>query len=221
MKKILFTVVVFIITQVNIFAQGTSAKTVSTAYLQAMQANLKILDTASTSSTLRMIANNFERIGKAEKDKWEPFYYAAYCTALQAVQADKAAIDELADKADSYLQQAVAVQDNSENAALAGMITASRIMVDPMSRFMVKGPEAAAFLEKAKQLDPANPRPYFLQAKTQIRTPEAMGGGKQVAKGSLEKAVEKYAVWTSTNPLAPSWGKTQAQAMLNTLNQQQ
>ena len=168
-----------------------------------------------------MLANNFERIGKAEKDKWEPFYYAAYCTAMQAVQAEGAAIDELADKADSYLQQAVAVQDNSENAALAGMITASRIMVDPMSRFMVKGPEAAALLEKAKQLDPANPRPYFLQAKTQIRTPETMGGGRQIAIASLKIAVEKYAAWTSTNPLAPQWGKAQTHAMLNALNQQQ
>src|SRR5688572_17594476 len=110
MKKILFSAVVFIITQSNIFAQVHPAKTVSTAYLQAMQANLKTLDTASTISTLRMLANNFERIGKAEKDKWEPFYYAAYCTAMQALQVEGAAIDELADKADSYLQQAVAVQ---------------------------------------------------------------------------------------------------------------
>lgn len=216
MKRIITATMLCLLIQ---FASAQEASTSSNEkYFKAMHSNLSQLDTAAAAGSLRNLANNFERIGKAEKNRWEPFYYASYCYAMLAAQAAPMQIDAYADQADMYLKQAIQIEDNSETSTLAALILACRIMVDPMSRFMAIGPQTDALLQKAKTQDPSNPRPWFLQAKTQIKTPEAMGGGKLVAKASLEKAVEKFSKFTSENPLAPTWGRIQSNAMLASLN---
>ena len=96
----------------NGFAQtsNSSIKTAN-AFESAMLTNIRQLDTASSAASLITLANNFERIGKAEKIKWEPFYYASYCyTAMAFMSPDKTKIDVLADNAESLLQKAEAIE---------------------------------------------------------------------------------------------------------------
>lgn len=223
MKKIILFSIIFLPAIHNIIAQGTKATEVqnSNKYIQAMEKNIKILDTVSSAATILSLANNFERIANAEKNKWEPFYYTAYCYAVMALMSDKASIDILADKADIYLKQAIALNDNSETSVLGAMIHACRIMVDPISRFQINGTESATLLEKAKAQNPANPRPYFLQAKTQLKIPEGMGGGKKIAKSTFEKAIEKFKAFIPANSIAPDWGYQQALAGLELINKEQ
>ncbi|HEY0679784.1 MAG TPA: hypothetical protein VGD17_15980 [Chitinophagaceae bacterium] len=207
----------------NGFAQtsNSSIKTAN-AFESAMLTNIRQLDTASSAASLITLANNFERIGKAEKIKWEPFYYAAYCyTAIAFMSPDKSAIDQLADRAESILQEAEILQkNNSEISCLFAMINSCRILVDPAGRFMIKGKEVNALLAKAMQEDVNNPRIYLLQARMQLRTPEAFGGGKQVAKASAEIAVQEFSEFKVANSIAPSWGQQQAIALLNKINAQ-
>lgn len=223
MKKIILFSIIFLLAIHNIIAQGTKAAetTNSNKYLEAMEKNIKSLDTVSSVGSFHRLANNFERIAITEKNKWEPLYYAAYCYAVMALMSDKASIDMLADKADSYLKQAIALSDNSETSVLAAMIHACRIMVDPISRFQINGLESAALLEKAKIQNPANPRPYFLQAKTQLKIPESMGGGKKIAKSTLESAIEKFKAFIPANSIAPNWGYQHARASLEQINKEQ
>lgn len=223
MKKIILFSIIFLLAIYNIIAQGTKATEVSNSnkYIQAMEKNIKILDTVSSAATILSLANNFERIANAEKNKWEPFYYTAYCYAVMALMSDKASIDILADKADSYLKQAIALSDNSETSVLAAMIHACRIMVDPISRFQIIGTESATLLEKAKAQNPANPRPYFLQAKMQLKIPEGMGGGKKIAKSTFKKAIGKFKAFIPANSIAPDWGYQQALAGLELINKEQ
>jgi|SRR5687767_1073242 len=223
MKKIILFSIIFLLAKHVVIAQGTKTAeaTNSNKYLQAMEKNIKSLDTVSSAGSFHSLANNFERIATAEINKWEPFYYAAYCYAVMALMSDKASIDMLADKADNYLKQAIALSDNSETSVLAAMIHACRIMVDPISRFQINGMESAALLEKAKAQNPANPRPYFLQAKTQLKIPEGMGGGKKIAKSTLESAIEKFKIFIPANSIAPNWGYQQAQASLEQINKEQ
>ena len=112
-------------------------------FISAMEINLQKLDTAGNVSSFIMLANNFDRIATAEKTKWEPFYYAAYCYAVMAVSSpDKTKIDMLADKAELWLQQANNLKkNNSEIAALFAMIKSSKIMVDPINRWQSFGQE--------------------------------------------------------------------------------
>jgi hypothetical protein len=94
-----------------------------------METNLKILDTANTSTTLIMLANTFERIGNAEAKYWQPWYYAALCYEFLALKSpDKSMIDPLTEKAESYLEKATLLsKDNSEISALLGMIINTKI----------------------------------------------------------------------------------------------
>jgi hypothetical protein len=218
MKKIILSAIVIAFT-LGLNAQ-TSKKENNPAFISAMQINIKQLDTASSATTLIAVANNFERIGTAEKNKWQPFYYAAYSyTVLAFMSPDKTKIDWLADKAESFLQQAEAIEkNNSEISVLFAMINSCRIMVDPVSRFQTKGKEVQALLAKATQENAGNPRIYLLQARVQLRTPEAFGGGKKIAKESVETAIEKFKTFTPENTIAPAWGEGQAISLLEQIN---
>ena len=63
------------------------------------------------------------------------------------------------------------------------------------------------------QLNPNNPRLYYLQGAGIFGTPEQFGGGKEKAKPVFEKAV---ALFKSGNvkALYPRWGQKQAEDML-------
>jgi hypothetical protein len=221
MKKLstLFLAIAIVATNVNAQTSNTSVKQ-SSAFEAAMLTNIRQMDTASGPASLITLANNFERIGNAEKTKWQPFYYASYCyTAMAFMSPDKSKIDWLADKAEALLQQADAIdKNNSEISCMFAMINSCRIMVDPVSRFQTKGKEVNMLLAKAMQENEGNPRIYLLQARMQLRTPEAFGGGKNVAKASAETAIEKFKTFVPENAIAPSWGEQQAKALLAKIN---
>jgi hypothetical protein len=213
--RIIITSLILSLATVAIAQTGKSVPVKISLYDSTMLTNIKKLDTA-TGSSFFVLANNFERIGNAEKTKWEPFYYAAYCYSVMAFMShDKTKIDWLADKGDSYIQQAeVLEKNNAELSCLASMLTATRILVDPIGRFPVKGKEVTMLLEKAKRENPDNPRIYLQEAIMQLRTPEAFGGGKKIARASIEKSLQKFDTFIPATPLSPSWGKTQAKSLL-------
>jgi hypothetical protein len=185
-------------------------------FITAMETNLKMLDTANAPSTLIMLANNFERIGKAEQKQWQPFYYASFCYAMMASGApDKTKIDFLAEKAESFLTLAEAIdKNNSEISTLHGMIIYSKILVDPISRWQTMGKEAAGYLAKAKEQNPANPRPYLIEGRATLYTPEALGGGAAAAKPIAEECIKKFDAFVPDNTIAPKWGKSSAKKLL-------
>ena len=98
------------------------------------------------------------------------------------------------------------------------MINSCRLMADPVNRFQTKGKEVFSMRGKAKMENGQNPRVYLLEARLQLKIPEAMGGGKQVAKRLAETAIEKFKSFVPANSLLPSWGRDQAQTLLNNIN---
>jgi hypothetical protein len=204
----------------SMMAQTASTPKYSAAFESAMKMSIAQLDTASSGGSFMSLANNFERIGNAEKNQWQPFYYAAYCYVVMAyLSPDKTKIDFLADKAEALLQQADAIdKNNSEISCMFAMINSCRVLVDPMSRFPTKGVEAQMQLEKAKQQNADNPRIYLLQARMQLRIPEGLGGGKKVAKESAELAMQKFNNFKPENSIAPNWGAQQAKSLLDKIN---
>lgn len=223
MKKIIFLFAITFSLQQTTMAQATPVPIEPTPFKKVMLKNIGQLDTASSAATLLILANNFERIGNAEKIKWQPFYYAAYCYVAMAFQSsDKAAIDPLADQAETLLQRAENLEkDNSEITTLFAMITSCRILVDPVSRFQTKGKEAQALLAKAKEENASNPRIYLLEARMQLRTPEAFGGGAKPAKQSIETALEKFKSFQPASIIDPVWGLAQAKNVAAQINNSQ
>ena len=218
MKKIIFPALLMLATVAG--CAQTAVEKNTNQFETAMVNNLKQLDTAATASTLISLANAFERIGKAEKTRWEPFYYAAYCYTIMAFTTpDNTSIDALADKAEELLLKADNIDNkNSEISCMFAMINSCRILVDPVSRFQTKGPEVNALLAKAKEENPDNPRIYLLQARVEMRTPEAFGGGKAVAKKSAETAVKKFETFQVKNVILPNWGASQAKELLERID---
>ncbi len=202
-----------IIAAVALFAV-ISANAQSEKYTQAMKANLAKFETAKTVEDFQALAATFERIADAEKTQWLPYYYAglALSTAgwIEGGNLDK---DVNAGKIKAFCDKAEAIEKNSEIYTLRNMAATQQMIVDPQNRWMSYGQEAAKALAKAKELDPNNPRIYYLEAMNIFGTPEQFGGGKANAKPVFEKAVELYKKETP-KPMYPDWGKKEAEAKL-------
>lgn len=211
-KTILFLVIIFL--SVATFAQNDK-------YVAAMKKNISMLDSAMLMGNMATLANNFERIGDAEKFQWLPYYYSAYCTVMSAfTEKDKTKTDAIADKANDLITKAegLAGKENSEIDVIKSMISSSHMMVDPQSRYMKYGAASSKFIKDAEQLDPTNPRPVYLDAQAKFYTPAAFGGGKDVAKPLFEKALKMYDTFKPESELHPTWGKSAIQYFLSMVN---
>lgn len=219
MKKFAITVITCMITA-SLIAQ-TSAP--GDKFVSTMEKNIQVLDTASTPETYISLANTFERIGNAESNQWLPFYYSAYCyTILAYMTPDKSKVDQIADRAEGFVYKAAALSfNNSELSTLSAMITYCRLQVDPVNRWGTMGASGETYLSKAKEQDPTNPRPYLVEARVKLNTPEAMGGGAKVATPVINTAVEKFNIFVPASTIAPHWGKPAAEKMAARLKGQQ
>ncbi len=204
MKKILLAVAIICV---------ISANAQSEKYVSAMQDKLSQLDTSKTPADLLKVSDAFARIGDAEKTQWLPYYYAGLALSTmgwmdQNVDKDEnsAAIKSYCDKAEA---NATSPSDKAEIYTVRNMAATQQMMVDPQNRYMTYGQEAAADLEKGIQLDPANPRIYYLQGMSMFKTPEQYGGGKDKAKPLFEKSVLLFTRFP-VKPLYPKWGQKQA-----------
>ncbi|PSL48793.1 hypothetical protein CLV51_101121 [Chitinophaga niastensis] len=190
----------------------------SAQYQDAMSKQTAELDSSSTFTPdgLQQKANTFERIADAEKNQWLPYYYAAYAEVMQTFMLkDKSQIDPLADKAEANLDKAEALsQKNSEIACIRSLVATARLTVDPMTRGMKYGAEAASLLEQAKAYNPENPRIYMLQGQSLLFTPEQFGGSKSRAKTTFELALEKFAAFKPESNIAPHWGEPYTRQLL-------
>lgn len=177
-------------------------------YLDAMEKNVAAVDTSRTMEQLQPLENNFERIANAEKKEWLPYYYAAYSNVMMTYEVKGNAIDTYCDKADALVNKADSLNpNNSEIISLKAQITAARISVNPMSRGQKYGGEAHALREKAKSLDPTNPRPWFLEGMSLFYTPSMFGGGKDKAKVAYTKALELFGKFKPASSIHPRWGQ--------------
>ena len=213
MKKTILSAIA-ICCSVLLFAQ-------SDKYLPSMKKNIGLLDSAMQNGTIKELANNFERIGDAEKLQWLPYYYASYCTVMSAfIEKDKSKTDAIADKAEELITKAegLAGKENSETDIIKSMIASAHLMVDPQTRWMQYGKASSENIEKAKALDPTNPRAVYLEGQSKFYTPEAFGGGKAPAKVLFEKALVMFDSFKPQNELYPAWGKASTLYFLSMVN---
>lgn len=207
MKRIILAFTLSILA-VSSFAQ-------SSKFQQTMQSKLVLFDSLKTPDDYISLAASFERIADAEKTQWLPYYYAALAHVLRGFSDTKANKDELADKADALIAKAEAIEPkNAELFLLKSMTSTLHMLVDPQSRWQQYGALVNSNREKAKQLDPGNPRVYFLEAQNVVGTPKEFGGGKDKAKPIFEKSLELFKTYKAAGPLYPNWGEKSTEQML-------
>jgi hypothetical protein len=192
---------------------GLASQAQSDKYVAAMQKNLPLFDSAKTIDQLQSLAGTFERIGDAEKTQWLPYYYAALAQTLIGWNPDTKDKDANSQKINAYLAKAEAIAKNAETYAIENMSATQQMLVDPQSRYMTNGKDAAEALQKGMALDPNNRRLYYLQAMSLFNTPAQFGGGKDKAKPVFEKSVSLFKA-AQPKPLYPNWGQKEAETML-------
>ncbi len=190
-----------------------AANAQSDKYVAAMKKNLALFDSVKTTVEYQALSGAFERIGDAEKTQWLPYYYAGLALSTAGWQDTKLDKDVNAEKIKALCDKADALEKTSEICEIRNMAATQQMMIDPQSRWATYGQEAGAALQKGMQLNPNNPRLYYLQGMSVFNTPEAFGGGKAKAKPVFEKAVALFKV-EQPKPLYPRWGQKQAEEML-------
>jgi hypothetical protein len=198
------------------FAAATFAQ--SDKYASAMKTNIALLDSMFARGNNAELANNFERIGEAEKTQWLPYYYAAYCTVMQAlVQTDASKNDPIADKAQALIDKAEAIlgKANSETDVIKSMIATAHMTVDPATLYMKYGPISSGLIEQSKSLDSTNPRPVLLEAQNKFYTLKYMGQSLDGAKEYFERANALNDKFKPETELSPNWGKHSIQFFLS------
>lgn len=215
MKKLIFVLLASLMM--------TSAFAQSEKYMKAMGSLVGALDTTRSIVGLTDMANSFERIANAEKTQWLPYYYAALSTINAAYSysdgtfGDKSVVmDPLADKAEAFLNKAEEMsKDNSEIWLVKKIIASVRMMANPMARYQQYSSIATAALEKAKSLNPDNPRVYLQEGQDLYFTPEQFGGDKQEAKKRFEQTISKFGTYKPESPIHPNWGLQTANYFLS------
>ncbi|MBA3970823.1 MAG: hypothetical protein H0X46_01520 [Bacteroidetes bacterium] len=188
---------------ITLFAAAQNKK-----YISAMEKNVAALDTTRDAIQLQSLANNFERIGSAEKSEWLPSYYVAYCYVNMTYSTKGDMIDTYCDKADKFISVADSINpNNSEIYTLKAQIASARISVNPMTRGQKYGTISGELTDKAKEFDKTNPRPYYLEGTSYFYTPPMFGGGKDKAKPVFQKALEMFETFKPASTIAPNWGK--------------
>lgn len=205
MKKIL----TFVLLIAGLATQAQTDK-----YVNAMKARLSAMDTTKTSIGWKNQADAFERIAEAEKTQWLPYYYSALCLVNIGWTDAKVDKDVNAAKVRALLEKAEAIEQNAELCTIRNMVATQQMLVDPQTRWATYGAESAGALQKGLQLDPDNPRIYYLQGAGIFNTPEQFGGGKEKAKPVLEKALALFNA-AQPKPLYPQWGKKLTEDMLS------
>lgn len=189
---------------------------VAATYEEAMGSNIQKMYSAQTAEELTAIANQFERIGAKETDKWLPGYYSAYSYLMILFKNNSLT----ADQKNSYLDKAQPILDKlekdfsgeSEVFVLQAMVYQMRI-TDPSLgyKFSTLANDALA---KAEKLNNQNPRVYYLKGCNIFYTPENYGGGAANAKPLLEKAKGLFETQKPANALMPAWGSEHCSALL-------
>ena len=184
-------------------------------YTENMQKNIETVYTAQAIPDLQNAVNAFERIGDAEKTKWEPFYYAAFGYVMMANHEKEASVkDSYLDLALKANEKAKALQPNeSEIIAMEGFIHMIRVTVDPASRGQQYSSLAFQSFGKAAGMNPENPRALALLAQMQFGTAQFFGAATTEACGTNAKALEKFDTFKSDNALAPQWGRGMAEGL--------
>ena len=209
MKNLLLTIALFIVANIT---RATDTE----RFMQAMGGTLMEMGKAQDVTALQEVANKFERIASSETVEWLPNYYAALCYNMIAYkQKDATEIDKYLDKTDLFIaklsKQNVSLLDEVE--VLKAQTCMIRIAADGAGRYMKLITIFENAIDKAKEINPGNPRAYTLKASMVYNVPVQFGGGPEKACPEAQEAIVKFANFKPTSPIAPTWGFEQVKEL--------
>jgi len=190
-------------------------------YNKAMRTAIeKMNEAGDPASELELVAS-FEEIALNYPDQWLPSYHAARILVLSSFEeSDGTKSDVMLDRARKSLDKAMnMVPEESEVHALEALYYIGMISADPEVRGQLYYQDVLDAIQKSKQLNPENPRAYFMDGMMTANMPEFIGGGPEAAKPIFVEAAEKFLSYQNENPFWPAWGEDMNQASLDGLNE--
>jgi hypothetical protein len=185
-------------------------------FTRAMMINIEKSKTALTAADFQDLANNFERIATAEKTEWTPWYYAAfYNLVLNFQEPDASKKAKYLSLAQKQIESGLTINPGeTELMVLKIMSYYGELAIDPTKGLSVLG-EANALIDRAKSINPGNPRIYLEQAEAIYNMPVEFGGGKDKAMPILLVAKEKFDTFVPADQLVPNWGKDRCEQLIS------
>lgn len=198
-------------------AMNVQAQDMKTVLLKTFLA----FDTTQAQDVKVEQSNKLALIAKKWDKEWVTHYYVAYSKVnVSYFEKDAAKKDAYLDEADKEKEEAVSIlgKENDEIFVLAAMIAGARMSVDPMNRWQKYGPLFSSNLQSAKEVNPDNPRMYYIQGTNKFFTPKQFGGGKKAAQPYFEKADPLFAKEKGDDITKPYWGKQENAYFLKQCN---
>jgi hypothetical protein len=187
-------------------------------FTEVLQKNFTAYDTTQNQQRKLEASNKLNLIAKKFDKEWLGSYYAAYAkVGLTYNEQEAAKKDAYLDEAQTFIDDAVALlgKDNDETHVVKAMIANARIGVDPKNRWQKYGKVFDENLDKAKELNPENPRIYLLRGISKFYTPKMFGGGKKAALPYFEKSETIFAAHPETDIVKPYWGRETTAYFIN------
>ncbi len=205
----------------TVFLAVFTSTAFSANYEEAMKTNLEKMRQTTNSEELTQLAGQFQRIANAEKNKWLPGYYAAYCYVSTTffTEMKPEDIHKQLDLAQAEIDKIMKIASKeSEVYTLQALVYELRIT--DMTKGMKFSTLATEALKTAENLNPDNPRVYYLTGTNIFHTPKMFGGGKEKAKPLFEKAAGMFESQKLKNDLMPDWGKEHNSQLLSQCNEE-
>ncbi len=161
-------------------------------------------------------ANLFERIAKAEKDEWLPYYYVSQINTIASFnQKDKEQVTLLLTKAQDFLNEATTLSpENAEILIQQAFINTAWIAFDGATYGMTLSGKNAALYSKALALAPNNPRVVLSKAEWDMGSARYFGQDTAPFCKDVERALELFATFKTESDLHPRWGEKRAKEIL-------
>jgi len=182
-----------------------------------LKASVDDFDSAKNMSEWVSATNHLGLIAKKYPEQWAANYYACYSlTVLSYIEKDAKKKDAYLDDAEVYLNIAFSdyKSENDELYVLKAMFANARLAVQPAARYKKYGDLFNENIEKAKSLQPDNPRIYYLKGNSLYYTPKMFGGGAKNALPLFEKAESLYENESNDDIYKPYWGEKQNEDMV-------
>ncbi len=104
-------------------------------------------------------------------------------------------------------------ETSAEAHALLSSVYGQIIGVRPLMG-AVLGPKSSSAINRAKKLDPDNPRVVLIEAISNFNTPITWGGSPEKGMEGFKRAALLFAQEEVTDPLLPSWGHNETYARI-------
>lgn len=194
-----------------------SSSTDTQQFKEDLKAGVDDFDSAKDMNAWVSASNHLGLIAKKYSGQWAANYYACYSlTVLSFIEKDAKKKDAYLDDAEVFLNKTRSdyKSEYDELYVLQAMFANARLAVQPMARYKKYGDIFKENLEKAKALQPNNPRIYYLNGNSVYYTPKMFGGGAKNALPLFEKAEGLYKNESKEDIFKPSWGERQNEQMV-------